>query len=106
MEGEGRARRGERALSVGLEIEGRCHHGHLTELYIGRACVCMGRVRVSGECAHRAGGLSVMGRLRLCVWWAVALSSCSSWALLHSPVGMADESEFDWSSKYELIWVI
>ena len=89
-----------------IEIEGRAHLGHLTELYIGRAFVCMGRVRVSGERAHRAGGLSVIGRLRLCVWWAVALSSCSSWVLLHSPVGMSDESEFESRSKAELIMVI
>ena len=87
-------------------MELRAHLDHLTELYIGRACVCMGCVRVSGECAHRTGGLSVMGRLRLCVWWAVALSSCSSWALIHSPVGMADESAFELSPKIDVIWTI
>ena len=58
---------------------------------------------MSGERAHRAGGLSVIGRLRLGVWWAVALSSCSSWALIHSPVGMADERAFEEGQKYELI---
>ena len=87
--GDGRRER------VRIEIEDKLHLGHLTELYIGRACVCTGCVRESGERAHCAGGLSVIGRLRLCVWWAVALSSCSSWALIHSPVGMADESEFE-----------
>ena len=59
--GDGRRER------VRKEREVRGHLDHLTELYIGRACVCMGCVGVSGERAHRAGGLSVMGRLRACV---------------------------------------
>ena len=60
------------------------------------AGACMGCGRVIGERAKRWWRLSD-GACK-CVW-AVELSSCSSCMgprTLHSPVGMADESLFEW----------